>query len=71
MGESESHISAQFEHLSDAQLIKRIEKAEDFKYDDETVELNRRLKLGGLAWRWSGDYFRPNVEVYRPEGTPE
>lgn len=57
--------------LSDAQLIRRMENAEDFGYDDEEVELSRRLKLGGLAWRWSGDFFRPNVEIYKPDEEPK
>lgn len=60
-------IEAKFAHLSDEALINRMNQAEDFGYDDEEVELNRRLKLGGLAWRWSQDMFNPRVEVYRPE----
>lgn len=53
-----------FSHLSDEQLIRRIERAPDFGYDDESVELDRRLKPQRRAWRWSGDFHRPHVEVY-------
>ena len=65
MNELENQIQAKFSNLSDAQLIKRIEQAKDFEYDDEAVELNRRLRvLGGKAWRWAGDFYRPHVELY-------
>ena len=67
MGESEHHTPGPFENLSDKQLIHRMETAPDFGYDDEEVELTRRLKLGGLAWRWSNDLFNPKVQVYKPE----
>ena len=67
MGESQPHPDRSFENLSDAQLIRRMENAPDFGYDDEEVELSRRLKLGGLAWKWSSDLFNPKVEVYKPE----
>ena len=50
---------------------KDMENAEDFGYDDEEAELSRRLKLGGLAWRWSGDFFRPSVEIYKPDEEPK
>ncbi|WP_199240990.1 hypothetical protein [Naasia lichenicola] len=57
-------IALKFAGLSDHELAKRIEKAPDFGYDDETVELNRRLALGGMAWRWAqGDQ---HVEIYVP-----
>lgn len=57
--------------LSDAQLIRRMENAPDFGYDDEEVELSRRLKLGGLAWRWSNDMFNPKVVVYKQTELPD
>lgn len=41
--------------------------APDFGYDDEEVELTRRLKLGGLAWRWAQLNGKDVVEVYQPE----
>lgn len=70
MSERSSHadrdeaIRQKFRTYTNDALIERIEKAPDFGYDDETVELNRRLKMGGLAWRWAGN----KVEVYEPEG---
>lgn len=64
-------VEARFAHLSDEALINRMNRAPDFGYDDEEVELTRRLKLGGLAWRWSQDMFNPRVEVYRPEAHGE
>ncbi|MFJ6416492.1 hypothetical protein [Paeniglutamicibacter sp. NPDC091659] len=65
MSKLENQIQAKFSNLSDAQLIKRIEQAKDFEYDDEAVELNRRLRvLGGKAWRWAGDFYHPHVELY-------
>ncbi|KAB2584417.1 hypothetical protein BS297_15885 [Rhodococcus erythropolis] len=63
----ETEIAAKFAGIPNAQLIRKMERAQDFGYDDEEFELNRRLKIGGLAWRWSGDFYRPTVEVYKPE----
>lgn len=65
---SERLPDPQFEHLSDDALKRRMERAADFGYDDEERELSRRLALGGLAWRWSSDFYNPRVEVYRAEG---
>ncbi len=63
----ETEIAAKFAGIPNAQLIRKMEHTEDFGYDDESVELTRRLQLGGLAWRWGGDFYRPTVEVYKPE----
>jgi len=60
-------LEDQFKGTSDAELIRRMEHAPDFGYDDEEYELNRRLKLGGLAWRWAQFNGRDRVEVYEPE----
>lgn len=60
-------IRAKFYGQSDAQLIRRIERAPDFGYDDEAYELNRRLTLVGMAWKWSQKYGRDVVVVYTPE----
>lgn len=46
-------VEAKFSGVSDAALIRKIERAPDFSYDDEEYELNRRLALVGMAWRWS------------------
>lgn len=56
----------QFPHLTDRQLMARMERAKDFSYDDEAVELSRRLGARALTWRWSDDFFNPKVEVYEP-----
>lgn len=58
-------IADEFAHLNDMELIRRIERAPDFGYDDEEYELNRRLGAVGLTWRWHGD----RVKVYDPEQT--
>lgn len=55
MTELEAAIAAKFRHLSLPALIARIEKAPDFGYDDESVELSRRLRESGESWRWVGD----------------
>lgn len=59
-------LSDHFTGTTDAQLIHRIETASDFGYDDEQAELNRRLKLGGQAWRWAVIDGKERVEVYTP-----
>lgn len=60
-------VQTKFAHLSDRELIARMQHAPDFGYDDEEVELTRRLGAQGLKWRWGGDFFRPSIEVYKPE----
>lgn len=54
--------------LSDRALIQRMNVAEDFGYDDEQVELDRRLEQRGLQWRWApvGQMFGQHVEVFDP-----
>ena len=54
--------------LSDRALIERMNKAEDFGYDDEQVELDRRVAARGLSWRWApeGQMFGQHVEVFDP-----
>lgn len=64
-------ISEKFEGKPDSYLIRRIETAPDFGYDDDEYELNRRLALSGLAWRWSQKHGRDVVVVYDPSGTPD
>ncbi|WP_427007155.1 hypothetical protein [Pseudarthrobacter sp. H2] len=60
----ESQIAEKFAHLSDADLIRRMNAAPDFGYDDEAVELNRRLEAVGLTWRWSS---KNQVLIFDPE----
>lgn len=68
MSERLDHIlSDHFAGTSNDELVRRIERADDFGYDDEQYELNRRLKLGGLAWRWAVVDGRERVQIYTPE----
>lgn len=53
--------------LSTEALVARMNRAPDFGYDDEAVELNQRLAAEGKAWRWSSDFFHPVVEIYEVE----
>jgi hypothetical protein len=46
------HRTAHLERLSTAHLIRRMQSAPDFGYDDEAVELNRRLAVEGKTWKW-------------------
>lgn len=50
--------------MSTGALVARMNRAADFAYDDEAVELNRRLAAEGKAWRWSSDFYHPVVEIY-------
>lgn len=60
----EAQIKEKFAGLTDDALIRRMNAAPDFGYDDEAYELNRRLGAVGLTWRWS----RQNkVLIYDPE----
>ena len=57
-------IAEEFAHLNDMELIRRIEAAPEFGYDDEQFELNRRLGAVGLAWMWNRETNK--VRVYDP-----
>lgn len=57
-------LTKKFHGYSDAELIRRIEVAQDFEYDDEQYELNRRLGARGLTWAWDGN----RVEVIEQGG---
>lgn len=64
----DAEIAEKFAAVSNQRLIQRIESAAAFGYDDEAYELNRRLRLGGLAWRFAlSETGREVVQVYRPE----
>lgn len=58
--------------MSITSLIRRINAAPDFGYDDEAVELNRKLAAQGKTWRWSEDMFNPVILIIDlpTEGTP-
>lgn len=60
-------IEEKFQGKPDGYLVRRMETAPDFAYDDEEYELNRRLALVGKAWRWSQKYGRDVVVIYEPE----
>lgn len=51
----EAQIERKFRTVTTDALIRRIQRAADFGYDDEQYELNRRLKRDGLTWKWNGD----------------
>ncbi|MFI8696739.1 hypothetical protein [Dietzia maris] len=56
-------IAQKFRGVTTSELIRRMETAEDFGYDDEEVELTRRLADEGKTWRWSEDFFNPRVVI--------
>jgi hypothetical protein len=56
-------VQQRFAHLATAQLIARMNCAPDFAYDDEEVELTRRLEPIGRDWRWT-QTAPPRVEIY-------
>lgn len=71
MNESlENQIREKFNAVSTPRLIGLMEAAPDFGYDDESVELNRRLALSGLAWRWASG-LGDRIEVFTPEAGDE
>lgn len=59
----EEKIRRKFVGVTTGRLIERMEKAQDFAYDDESVELSRRLAAHGQTWRWSGHFHNPHVIV--------
>lgn len=63
-GDLEKSVAAKFAHLSDEALMDRMNRAPDLGYDDEEVELTRRLKLNGLTWRWATVEGQERVKVY-------
>lgn len=62
----EAEIQAKLGHVSTAALVRRMERAPDFGYDDEQIELSRRLREQGKTWRWTQDFHNPRIVV---EGT--
>jgi hypothetical protein len=42
-------------------LVRKIEKAEDFGYDDEAVALSNWCDKHNLKWFWSESLFSPEV----------
>jgi hypothetical protein len=66
--ELEAACLARFRHMSTPDLIRRMERAPDFGYDDEEVALTARLREKGQAWRWDQRTFTNRVEVVPLEG---
>ena len=60
----EAKIQANLGHLSIGSLVRRMERAEDFAYDDESIELSRRLREQGKDWRWSESFTNPQVIIF-------
>ena len=72
MSESlDRELEAQYKGVPNAELMRRMQAAPDFGYDDYEYELSRRLSLVGLAWKWAGKYGSEHVEVYAPENESE
>lgn len=68
MSESlDRELEAKFQGKPDSYLIRQMETAPDFGYDDAEYELTRRLYLSGLAWKWSQKYGRDVVVIYNPD----
>lgn len=63
----EEQIAHKFKSVTTDALIRRMERAADFAYDDESFELNRRLAKTGQTWKWDGD----RVVVYDLPPTDE
>lgn len=62
--ELEAEIQAKLGHISTGNLVRRMERLPDFAYDDEQVELSRRLREQGKTWRWSESFTNPQVIIY-------
>lgn len=58
-GRSDSS-NTKYGRMSDTELIRRIEQAPDFGYDDEEVALTESLDRQGKRWRWRGR----DIEIY-------
>lgn len=62
--ELEETCRQKFIHYGTEHLIQRIEKAPDFGYDDEEIELSRRLRAEGKTWKWDNTcLFKPKIIV--------
>lgn len=60
----ETEIKKKFKNTSTKALIRKMEKAPDFGYDDEAYELSRRLKAMGKTWRWgAGTWETPDLII--------
>ena len=55
---------AKFRHLSNQQLVDKINRAPDFGWDDEGVELSRRIKSENLEVERN---YRDQLVIVNPE----
>jgi hypothetical protein len=61
-------LKEHFAGVSTSDIIRQINRAPDFGYDDEEYELNRRLAEQSLTWKWvRGESGRQVVEVFNPQ----
>jgi hypothetical protein len=61
------YVDNQFAKMSTSALVRRMERAPDFGYDDEATELTQRLEREGKIWRWAGS----DIEIYTSNGADE
>ena len=59
----EASIKNRFAGYSLAKLIKRINSAPDFGYDDEEYELSRRAKEQNFTYRWTEKIANPKIII--------
>lgn len=69
--ELEETIKTKFRNLSTPALIRRMEAAPDFGYDDEEIELKRRLNLKGQDYVWEPKLSNPKIIVISIEERKE
>lgn len=65
--ELEESIKKRFIGYSTSRLVKRMEDAEDFGYDDEEIELRRRLRKTNQDWKWNDSLSNPKIIIYTKE----
>ena len=56
MTELEKICKEKFRHLNNQQLVQRINQAKDFCYDDESIELNRRIEASNGEFKVKMNY---------------
>jgi hypothetical protein len=61
----EESVRRKFASFSTDRLIKRMESASDFGYDDEEIELTRRGKEKGFTWGWDQSSLSANKIIIK------
>lgn len=56
MTELEQICKKKFAHLTNQQLVSKINQCKDFGWDDEGIELNRRIEESNGAFQVKMDY---------------